>query len=223
MTLQLPENFHLPSGAVYDGLINELHQEIEAEGSASLYLGKVRSKRRESESFGKVLRSEAWIALLMEERDSDGMLDDPAHKLANTALSGMLFGHFLNEKHYPYLNAGINPYTATVKTSFLGDYTSRYFALGSVKTATGLRFGFSVMAETQLSQLSDESAQRIYNWSEDVIVDRRIRPSFHFGIGYSLFQTWQTYQRIMIEQGSFSETDESDELAQNNRGDGTSI
>lgn len=224
MTLKISENFYLPDGSTYNSLITELDNEVRQEGSAALYLGTQRLQRRDSREYGSVLLQCADLALKFEERDENYKLTDPQHKLANSVLSGMIFGGFVNEKHYPDLYK-VHPYAqGQIRTALLGDAEEK-FDLKKGLTPKALQIGLGAMSNSQLSKLNDESKGSLNRWGNELADIGVKKGSFIFGAGLSLYSGWSAYEQLLSEQGRDTPETQyaSSGIEHIDRGDATSI
>jgi hypothetical protein len=199
MTAHLPEGFQLPTGATYDEAIADLDLLVQDKGSASRYLFVERERKKNCQSFDQAMLGMAAHTLRMEEVNEDDGLEDPKHLLANVALSGMIFGDFINERIYPNMNQKIRPYQRICVTeSILGEYTLRFIAAKGVSTHDGRRIGYSSMALTQLARLGEDAGRTIHSWSDDIVSEDQMKSTFTSGVGLSLFAAWDAYRDAMI-------------------------
>jgi hypothetical protein len=205
MTLALPESFRIPNGDDLDDLVDFVHSEIEDEGNARLYLGMVRYKRNNSANFNNTtLAPLCRCATFFEQKDEDGSLSDQQHLLANTILSGMIFGHLINECFYPSLNKHYFPYEEIIiKHSLINQQTAQiYDEAGGPTTVEGIRIGMSAMAETVLTIMKKESIMKIQAWSDEVIERKGYRLNFVYGVGLSLYAAKHHYAGILVNKKS---------------------
>ena len=214
---KLPESFTIPTGSDYDNLVDALHTDITEEGGANFYLGAVRYERRNHQSFYmKTLRPMAKIALGMEAMQVDKKVTiDPEHKIANAAVSGMLFGNAMNEVTYPSFNQKLQPYhNLFVYTNLMGEQKDAYIAHNKIATLKGRRIGYRAMSNFIVGQLSDASLLKVDSWSESLIPNPDYRPYFLQGVGMSLFAAWDVYTDLMVEDGREDEVKLLDDLEQ---------
>lgn len=200
---RLPESFHLPTPAELDGTIEDVHQEIKAEGSALFYLGALRHLRRNSSEYTyQILSPLAKQALLLEKEDAEGAILDLQHHVANTALSGMIFGDVINQRHYPRIGSKYRPYNAIVINPDLLDSSMvGFIEAGGVSTPAGRQIGYSAVAGYSLQQLSDQSGEHIREWSHEVIHDPERRTVFMFGVGLAMYSAQFLYSELLIADG----------------------
>ena len=208
----LPENFRLPGGDDYDDHIRSLDDDITVEGGVRSFLGMIRYERRNWESFNsKVLYPLALHALSLEEKNEAGITRDRERKIANSALSGMIFGHIINETTYPSLNVAYRPYRHIyIDTDMLGEVKSAYDRTGGHTTVRGRQIGLSAMAGSRLDLLKPESVETIHNWSKEAIEEQGYRSNFVTGIGLSLYASWDVYNDALIDQERHGEADYAD-------------
>ena len=220
MTLHLPESFQLPTSDNYDTLVDDLHDEIIEEGGAEFLLGKVRYERRNSPTFHiDILQPMAKLALGLEiMKPGTRVAEDSDHLLANSVVSGMLFGNLMNESFYPLLNMSskFKPYSKLfVYSNMMGDLRSEYDASGQVETLLGRRIGYRAMSNFVINQMSDESLTKINSWSDNLVTEPALKPFFLQGVGMSFFTAWDIYSDLMIRDGRGDEVMLVDDLAQN--------
>jgi len=198
----LPESFYLPTGAQLDETIEQLHQDIQQEGSALFYLGAMRQARRSSQRFNnRVLAPLAARSLRLENEDSNGRMQEPDHLRANTAMAGMIFGHMINEPHYPLLTERYHPYhQMVVNIDLLGTSLPEFISAKGIETPRGRQIGYSAMAGYCLNELNDQSSEYIREWAEEVIHVPERRTVFAFGIGLALYGAKYLYgERLIID------------------------
>jgi hypothetical protein len=202
--MPLPEYFRLPDSHDHDDLIEGLQKDIDDEGGPRLYLGMIRYQRRMSERFHmRVLNPLSNHALLLEEKNEMGLTVDRDHRLANAALSGMLFGHVLSEGVYPGLSRIHRTYSAIgVNTHFMDDKTSETFEMnGTTSTVEGLRIGYTAMAQTVLNGMSGTTIDILKGWSDETLLHPAHQSSFIHGVGLVLYANWDYYADLLSDEG----------------------
>ena len=204
----LPESFHLACGAEYDAHIEKLNDEINQEGDASLYLGKIRYERRNHGSFYLgALAPLARLALSLEVKSplSSMGTEGVPHALAHTAMAGMIFGHLINERIYPDTFLKQTPYKEIpVYENLMSE--AMIDAVVALRNAPGWRtVGYRAMAHYMTQQLSDNSLESINRWSSEVIDNTNQRPHFLPGLGLALYTAWDTYSDLMTTEGRGNE------------------
>ena len=204
MTLTLPEYFAIPDSDDLDDIVDSLDQDIKEEGDAALFLGMIRYERRTSGLFNNhVLRPLSMYALSMEDTDVEGHLRDTQHKRANALLSGMIFGHLINESVYPRIGDVYRPYGFVyINMNFLNhSQLVEHAKLGGIETGQGRRFGYIAMASAQLQTLSEASLEKIDSWSGELVDPGAHRQTFRDGLGFSMYAAWDEYTDRMDEEG----------------------
>lgn len=217
----LPENFQLPTPDNYDTVVANLDDAIQEEGSARLFLGKIRYERRHSFNFQmQTLRPLARTALTLEEMNEQGLSLDSDHPMANAALAGMLYGHFANEASYPLLNEHYYPYSnIAVNLSMLGDAKVPFRKNEGMLTAFGRQIGYTAMAGHMLRQLSEPSRRVVDDWSKEAIYPSNHHHSFVYGFGLSLYAAWDVYSDKLIAEGREDEVALARSSPQSDSGD----
>lgn len=203
MIPRLPETFKLPTGNDYDEAITTLDEKVQGEGSARLYLGAVRYERRGSEAFTLgVLRDMARHALILEEKNERGALVDPGHHLANTALSGMIFGHLINEFTYPNSSYPYKQYARIlVDVKLLGEASLDIKPGEPIDRLEDLRAGYGMMAEYCLQQLGESSKRALINWANEASLNDGLRKNFVYGAGLAMYGAWDRYRDLLTAEG----------------------
>jgi hypothetical protein len=200
----LPESFNTPNGNDLDDLIDGLDEDIQMEGDASLFLGLVRYERRNSYTFSeRVLRPMAQYALGAEYTDSDDHIIDRQHKAANAMMSGMIFGHLINEAVYPSLCSIYFPYhSMPVDLRALNHAQLVEFAeAGAMVTGKGRRIVHETNARIQLNALEPRSVETIDRWASDLIPSTENHLLFRTGVGFAMNAVWDTYTDQLTSEG----------------------
>jgi len=185
--IDLSRVVRLPVAQEYDAAIQTLHDQTESEGAPRFYLGRRRLERRNSrEYFMDVLAPLTGQALALEPRYESNDLVNVDHKIANAALSGMLFGTYINElvfddleSRHPYRYFPINPV-------ILGDSQAAFEAASQKNSYEGFQLAARAMSRHILDNLSTSSLEALRNWSEDLIPANQYRPSFNLGFGMAI-------------------------------------
>jgi len=203
----LPGDFRLPTPEDYDTVVARLDEAVQEEGSARLFLGKIRHERRNSYGFQmQALRPLARTALSLEEMDEQGLSLDRDHSMANAALAGMVYGHLANEVSYPLLNEHYYPYGSILVTlSMLGDAEASFLKNEGMQTPFGRQIGYTAMAGYVLRQLSEQSQHVVHSWSKEVIYPSVHHKSFVYGFGTALYAAWDLYSDKLIAEGCADE------------------
>lgn len=192
----IPKNFALPTTPEIDRAIQLIDEMVLDVGGAQSFLKTERHMRRNSSLFAyRVLDPLAYQMLYLEHRDIDSSLVDSEHKIANAALTGALFGHFINEAAgYPKIEQ-VRPYKRAMEVlpDLLGEYGQAYVDAGGIDTVEGYRFGATAMAQQSLRFLDATSLSTIELWGQETIYIDKVRPYFVLGVGMSLFNAWETY------------------------------
>lgn len=209
MTVRLPEYFILPKGPDLDDVIDDVHRDVVEEAGARLYLQNLRKARSGGILYDtNVLQHCAQQALGMEPVHKNNKIMDRSHTLANSVLSGMLFGHVVNEGVYPGIGTTNTPYKRFwVNAAMLGESEQEYDLLGGVATREGAVFGYRVMADYVLNSLSGRSIGQVESWSQDVIPWRDMRENFVFGFGLALYAGWDVYTDLLLAEGRHEEVE----------------
>jgi len=203
----LPENFQLPTAEDYDTVVARLDEAVQEEGSARLFLGKIRHERRNGYSFQmRTLQPLARTALSLEEMDERGLSLDRDHSMANAALAGMVYGHLANEASYPLVGELHHPYDPiSVTLSMLGGAEASFLKNEGMRTPFGRQIGYTAMAGYVLRQLSEQSRHVVHGWSEEVIYPSVHHKSFVYGFGTALYAAWDLYSDKLIAEGRADE------------------
>ncbi|MFZ2126628.1 MAG: hypothetical protein WAV04_03920 [Candidatus Microsaccharimonas sp.] len=203
MIPRIPAEFRIPTNQTIDDLIAGVDSDIKEEGSVRSFLGIIRFDRQNSQAFyHKVLYPSTYFALTLELRDSDENLRDRQHRLANAVLSGMIFGHIINESTYPGVGRSHFPYDKIwVNNNLLGAYKESFESHDGIKTVEGRRVGYYAMARTAIQDLSDESFANLEKWSEDLIPEAVYRPNFTLGFGTAIYSGWDYYTDRLLAEG----------------------
>jgi hypothetical protein len=224
--LHLPESFNTPSGQDLDDLILGLDQDIREEGDASLFLGLIRYERRNSAIFDlHVLRPLARYALYVEPTDSDSQIIDTQHKSANAMMSGMLFGHIVNEAAYPSLCERYFPYRQIDVSLGALDYTqlTEFANKGAMGTGEGRQLAYEANANVQINALDALSTKAIDGWASDLIPRPENRRLFRMGVGFAMYAAWDTYSDQLLSEGREYSPLYVLSSADSDQGDNTSI
>lgn len=200
----LPESFNTPNGQDLDDLIAGLDQDIQEEGDASLFLGLIRYERRNSAAFDlHVLRPLARYALNAEHTDADNEIIDAQHKAANAMMSGMLFGHIINEAAYPSLSDRYFPYHQIDVSLGALDYSqlTEFANKGALVTGEGRQLAYEANANVQINALDALSTEAIDRWASDLIPRPENRRLFRMGVGFAMYAAWDTYIDLLSSEG----------------------
>jgi len=218
MSVEFPEYFKVPAGPDYDDLIAGLQDDIEEEGGVRAFLGMIRSERSGSQSFDKsFLLPAGYHALSLEDgytkeytMDLPGMgptklisyiARDRNHLKANAIMSGMTFGHLMNESNYPEIHTQAIYHGIYVNKALMGDQVENFERAGGRNTLTGRRIAYRAMAGYMLGQLNNTSIQTVRTWADELIPNSDFRSDFMYGIGISLYAGWDDYTDMLVQDG----------------------
>jgi hypothetical protein len=200
--IDLPQDFNLPHPEDIDDLIAGVNEDIEEEGSARSFLGMIRTERTTWESMENgVLRPLSRHAFNYEDRTSEGMPPKTDLAISRAALSGMLFGHVVNETAYPSINI-VRPYNTTqvFNPSFMPE-AEHYRQLLQENASQAYLLGVQSMANLFIRSLSTESLLTLSQWSDSIVGASRA-VHFNYGFGTSLYLAWDAYSDMMLANGS---------------------
>lgn len=197
----LPEGFTLPEPKDIDRLIDSLNSDVIEQGGPSAFLGKVRVDRIGWRSMEySVLRPLSRHAFRYEDVGSAGQPPKTDLAVSRAALSGMLFGHMVNEKAYPNTLLA-RPYSTTtpINPEFI-DQPENFTTLWENDQPTAYKVGVQAMSSLFIDSLHDSSLQTLAQWGGTMVgVDRM--QHFNFGLGTSLYLAWDTYSDMLVAKG----------------------
>jgi len=200
----LPETFQLPTSRDIEQIVQSIDAEAKYEGSIGVVLKEYRAARKDSHAFEiSVLRPLSKLAVLFEGRDEGKQLIDQKHRLANAAMSGMLFGNMVNEQLYPAFNVGYFPYVIMgVNKNYLSPHDVFQFEkLGSGDTGEGRRMGYYAMSALQIENFTDETLTTVNEWGDVLIPEAAYRENFLKGFGVAAYAAWDIYSDHMEAEG----------------------
>lgn len=219
MTQVSAETIKLPTKADYDRAIEMVDARIVHEGSPLLYLRTIVDERQNSKNFWDFRVEACRVALnlethhLVQKEHEDPnakveylyTLSDKQHKLANTVLSGMIFGRFINEELFftPQTRKRLNWYSPS--TPLLeGETLEEFEAIGEDRMFEALRIVYGVMSETARDRLSEDAKLKLDHWALQVTDIPERQDDFVRGIGIELQvgYEYEDYRRIVAAQHS---------------------
>lgn len=199
--IRLEPGFTLPEPADFDDYIEGMDNDIQEEGSAPAFMGMVRAERSSWESMENgVLRPLARHAFNYEDPRFSGKPPQTDLAISRAALSGMLFGHVLNESAYPRMGQ-VRPYNTItpINTRLTPDFES-FEALWESDQPQAYRLGVQAMSNLFIDSLSTTSLETLSRWSGEMVGPDR-GGYFNFGFGTSLYLAWDAYSDMVMAQG----------------------
>jgi hypothetical protein len=207
--IHLPESFVLPTHETNNQVINRLDAHIAREGGARSFLGRIRMERQTHFHFhSEVLLPLTNTAMEFEHLDAEkrGDRSDPDHRIGRAVLSGMLFGHFINEPQYPSLyrvDPYNNPHPVNLHLLPQPD-REHYFEMVQINDTEGFRYGVRSMSALAIEPLADTSIKQLNTWGSDIVGSERCT-HFMTGVGAALYLAWDAYSDLLIASGRGSE------------------
>lgn len=199
--IYLEKGFELPSPASFDDYIAGIDSDIQEEGGPAAFLGMIRAERRDWESMENgVLRPLLRHAFNYEDPRCGGNAPKTDLLMAKAALSGMLFGHIVNEGAYPRM-LHVRPYNTNtpINTELAADFTD-FEQLWEIDQPRAYRLGVQAMSTLFIDSLSTESLETLSRWSEPMVGIERAQ-HFNFGFGTSLYLAWDAYSDMLNAKG----------------------
>lgn len=199
---RLPSWFELPTPSDLDDVIENLNQDIIEEGGPSAFLGEVRNTRRSWRSMEyNVLRPLSVHAFCYEDIRALGKPPKTDLAISRAALSGMLFGHIVNEGVYPNALYEKTYHTDTPINPELTDEFEDFEALWEKDQPKAYKLGVQAMSTLFIDSLSDTSLQTLSQWGGVTVGADRMQ-HFNFGFGTSLYLAWDAYSDAMLASGN---------------------
>lgn len=206
--IRLESGFELPSPNNFDDSIASMDKRIQEEGGPSAFMGTIRAERATWESMENgVLRPLVRHAFRYEDPRFNGLAPDTDLAISKAALSGMLFGHMINEGAYPRM-AETRPYNTNtpINTNLTPEF-GNFETMWETDQPRAYRLGVQAMSTLFIDSLSDESIATLSHWSEPMVGADRMA-HFNFGFGTSLYLAWDAYSDMMIAGGDMERVDQ---------------